>query len=159
MVKGRISSVVCSLNQKELVELVLIAKQNMNRSGDLVVEARFDKGSRSVCAESNNGDTSSVGPFAEKPATAIQASKSFRLNRSVCGETSNGDTSSVDQFAEKPTTVIQASKSFRLKGEIDALMDSHLRGVLCGVSLACGVVLASMWTVPRTPLNDLTIRR
>ena len=33
MVKGRRSSVVCSLNQKEFV---LIAKQNMNKSGEVV---------------------------------------------------------------------------------------------------------------------------
>jgi len=50
----------------------------------VVSDPRFDKGynrvSRSVCAKSSNGGTSSVGPFAEKPATAIQTSKSFRLN-------------------------------------------------------------------------------
>ncbi|AES88507.1 T-complex protein 1 subunit delta, putative [Medicago truncatula] len=34
----------------------------------------YDRGSRSICAESSNGGTSSVDPFAEKPATAIQKS-------------------------------------------------------------------------------------
>jgi len=32
-------------------------------------------GSQSVCAESSNDGTSSVSPFAEKPATAIQQVK------------------------------------------------------------------------------------
>jgi len=46
----------------------------------VVSEPRFDegydRGNQSVCAESSNDGTGSVGPFAEKPATTIQESKS-----------------------------------------------------------------------------------
>jgi len=55
----------------------------------VVSEPRFDKGydrgSQSVCAESSNDGTSSVGPFAEKAAMAIQASNliSKRIHKSI----------------------------------------------------------------------------
>jgi len=54
----------------------------------VVSEPRFNKGyyrgSRFICAESSNDGTSSVGPFAEKPAMAMQASKKLSLEGGAC---------------------------------------------------------------------------